>query len=148
MEMLPGVATLDQLIASRFELEPCDNDYRCSNAACYARGTHSKRCHIARWPQVLVVHLKLWRFNTGTQTRTKIDDFVNFPVKQRISADTTYTLRSIVVHRGRANGGHYMAFTRDEDHGWLYYDDARIPVATPISVVLKQCPYMFFYVRD
>ena len=145
LELLPGVKTLHELIASRFKPEPCDNDFICNNDGCNARGTHTKRCHITRWPQLLVVHLKRWRFNTRTQMRSKIDDFVDFPVTYNTSSDTTYTLRSIVVHRGKANAGHYVAFVRDEGHGWLYYDDARTPAATPLSVVMRQCPYMLFY---
>ena len=148
LEMLPGVRSLHELIASRFQPEPCDNDFICFTDACSARGTHSKRCQIARWPQLLVVHLKRWRFDTRTQTRTKIDQFVDFPVTYNISSDTTYTLRSIVVNRGRANAGHYFAFVRDEGHGWLYYNDARTPAPTLVSVVLKQCPYLLFYERD
>ena len=97
---------------------------------------------------MLVVHLKRWKFNDRTRTRMKIDDFVRFPVTYRVSPDIIYNLRSIVVHRGRANGGHYVAYTRDEAHGWLRYDDARTPEQTPTSHVLKQCPYMLVYEQD
>ena len=76
LKLLPGNNTLAQLIASRLLPEPCDEDYRCSNDRCAATGTHTKQCQIARWPQVLVVHLMRWKFNTRTRTRTKIDDFV------------------------------------------------------------------------
>ena len=100
-----------------------------------------------KWPRILIIHLKRWAFDPQTRTRTKIDDFVYFPVTYRVSADTIYTLRSIVVHEGIVNGGHYVAFTRDEHHGWLLYNDSQIPIEKSESFVAKQCPYMLFYER-
>ena len=148
LDLLSGVKTLDHLVASRFAPAPCDSDYICSNTNCTARGTHSQSCNIVRWPQVLVVHLKRWSFDALTQAHTKIEQFVQFPATHRPNPDTTYNLRSIVVHQGQANGGHYVAYTRDELHGWLYYNDADTPAATPLSVVLQQRPYMLFYERE
>ena len=145
--MLRGKQALADLVASRFLPEPCDNDYICPSNTCKARGSHTKRLEIAKWPQVLVVHFKRWAYNTTTRLRTKIDDFVAFPTHYRASDNVMYVLRSILIHYGRANSGHYYAFVRDDNHGWMKYDDARTPVLVPESYVLEQCPYMVFYER-
>ena len=34
--------------------------------------------------------------------------------------------------------GHYVAFTRDEIHGWLLYNDAAVPSVVGEEMVLKQ----------
>ena len=147
LEMLRGKQTLANLVASRFLPEPCDNDYICPNNTCKARGTHTKRLEITKWPQVLVVHFKRWAYNTTTRLRTKIYDFVAFPTHYRASDNVMYFLRSMIIHWGRANSGHYYAFVRDDHHGWMKYNDARTPVLVPESYVLEQRPYMVFYER-
>ena len=70
---------------------------------------------------------------------------MNFPEIYSAPPNVVYNLRIIVVHLGRAKSGHYIAYTRDDAHGWLCYDDASIPTHTPISHVLRQCPYMLVY---
>ena len=145
LDLLPHGDTLQQLIDSRFAAEACDRDYRCRNDRCHARGCHSKRSQIVRWPQVLVVHLKRWKYNVDTNRILKLDDSVNFPDTYSASPNVIHNLRSIVVHLGRAKSGHYIAYTRDDAHGWLCYDDAKTPKHTLIAHVLKQCPYMLVY---
>ena len=94
---------------------------------------------------MLVVHLKCWKYNVETNTIWKLDDFVTFPDTFSVSPNVVYNLRSVVVHSGKAKSGHYIAYTRDDAHGWLCYDDAKTPKHTPISHVLKQCPHMLVY---
>ena len=79
----------------------------------------------------------------------KNDDFVDFREIFKISEHNVYTLRSIIVHHGKANAGHYVAYVRDEHHGWLLYNDSP-PETKKVasSTVLKQRPYMLFYERN
>ena len=95
----------------------------------------------------MLIHLKRWTFDPRTLEDTKIDDAVEYPAQYRVSADITYKLKSFIVHRGRVNAGHYVAFVLDEQRGWLYYDDAHPPVSIETSYALKQKPYMLFYER-
>ena len=139
--------TLDELVRAHLSLEPCPNDYRCTNRACTMTGTTNKQIKILRWPRILLVHLKRWFFDERTNMFHKNDDMLHFPAAYTPVADVAYSLRSIVVHIGHAKGGHYVAYTLDERHGWLYYNDAASPKRVDEQAVLRQCPYLLFYER-
>ena len=108
-------------------------------------GTHNQHMSIHQWPRVLLVHLKRWLFNERTNTFNKINEMLHFPATYTHNTNTNYSLRSIVVHIGQAHGGHYVAFTRDDRHDWLLYNDSASPVQVSEQTVLQQCPYMLFY---
>ena len=77
----------------------------------------------------------------------KNNDIIHFPATYSPQAQVNYKLRSIVVHEGIARGGHYVAYTYDDRHGWVLYNDADSPERVSEQTVLEQCPYMLFYER-
>ena len=93
------------------------------------------------------MHLKRWFFDERSLTFEKIDDMLHFPATYTATAHINYSLRSIVVHIGQARGGHYVAYTHDDRHGWLLYNDTDSPARVSEQTVLQQCPYMLFYER-
>ena len=140
--------TLAKLLQLRMASEPCDKDTRCPNATCTSKGTHTTHCTIVKWPRVLLIQLKRWDYNTRTQTRTKNNALVQFPLTHTVSPDIVFTLKSIFVHEGHAHAGHYTALVYDTKQGWLLYNDAAVPQTVTQDLVLQTRPYLFFYGRN
>jgi ubiquitin C-terminal hydrolase len=46
--------------------------------------------------------------------------------EDKYSAIQSYELKSIAVHLGTINGGHYVAYCKKEDEQWYCMDDERV----------------------
>ncbi|GLI60657.1 hypothetical protein VaNZ11_002857 [Volvox africanus] len=61
---------------------------------------------------------------------------------------STYTLRSVLVHRGNTQqSGHYISFVSDGEGKWWLKNDETTYLVT-LEDVLRQQAYMLFYCRD
>jgi ubiquitin C-terminal hydrolase len=112
----------------------------------------SKRDRFCFFPPVLVFHLKRFAHFSGPRS-TKLDYQVPFPEALDMSPYLTghrseslyYDLKSIVVHSGSLNGGHYVAYIRI-DGTWYLFDDAYVVESDPLTVE-HQAAYLLFYER-
>ena len=79
----------------------------------------------------------------------KIDRFIKFETTLHLPTETQehYTLRSVIVHSGRAGGGHYTSFIRTDEAQWYFCDDYELPAKTTERQVLAASAYMLFYER-
>ncbi|KAH8075181.1 ubiquitinyl hydrolase [Aureococcus anophagefferens] len=117
-----------------------DNPWRCGSCAAPRRAV--KRIALWRAPEILVCCLK--RFGG----RGKLDGDVDFPLDGLDLAP--YVAHGgpgpVTNHFGASFGGHYTAFARDDDGGWLKCDDSAVsPV--PAAVVKSRAAYVLFYKR-
>jgi ubiquitin C-terminal hydrolase len=133
----------------------------------------TKRCfHIVQWPQHLVLHLK--RFNSrGIKSSAPVSLVESFQVQGKIRRDEMmldhllsrrysgalgeeeangnllrYQLVGMVCHEGLADGGHYIAYVRnDRDGEWFLCNDSRISRAERRDVILSvaRTAYLLFY---
>lgn len=55
-----------------------------------------------------------------------------------------YDLSAAVHHSGSANGGHYIAFVRTTDDGWMCYNDANV-FSVSVDKVLTAGAYILLY---
>ncbi|KAJ2999284.1 hypothetical protein HDV02_003217 [Globomyces sp. JEL0801] len=129
-----------------------DNQYKCEK--CNHLRDAEKRITIDSLPQTLVIHVK--RFDFGRKG-TKINRHISFTetlnVSPYVSSDKKgqgnieYELFGVNMHAGHScNSGHYYSFIKSSDGNWYKMDDSSVkPV--PISSVLQQAGYMFFYQR-
>lgn len=86
---------------------------------------------IFKLPQVLILHLKRFKFFEHLKRHKKLPYRVAFPFELRIpnaihdEEEKVYELAAIVVHIGYdPNMGHYKCIVRSNEHWVLFDDDA------------------------
>ncbi len=59
----------------------------------------------------------------------------------------TYWLRSVIVHSGEDDTGHYTAYVRTRDGEWFHYDDSARPqrLTEGFAAVAVAQAYMLLY---
>ena len=138
---------VEDLLALYQEIAPLDADVRCSLSSCHALRTQTKEERIHSWPQVLVLHLKRWDFDRHTRTATKVEREISYETLLPIGREHLYHLVGVVVHHGRAGGGHYTAYVRSPTRRWYHYNDAHAPqpCTTEDALGAKRSAYLLFY---
>ena len=103
------------------------NKFYCDFCTCKQEA--ERRTLIKNAPQVLICHLKRFKYSEEFRRYTKLNYRVAFPGQLRLehtveeSGDKLYELFSIIVHLGPGfQYGHYMAFVKVEKH-WIRFDD-------------------------
>ncbi|XP_043997621.1 ubiquitin carboxyl-terminal hydrolase 2-like [Gambusia affinis] len=146
-----GEVTLKDCLRLFTREDVLDGEERPTCNKCKARRKCTKRFSIQRFPQVLVLHLK--RFSDSNVRASKLNTFVDFPLKdldlREFSADScerpVYNLYAVSNHTGNALGGHYTASCRNPALGeWFSYNDSRVsPMSS--SQVRSSNAYVLFY---
>lgn len=158
-EELPSVHLLDCL-SSFTELEELAESelYLCHSCKCKQKST--KRFWIRRLPNVLCLHLKRFRWNN--YFRTKLDNYVNFPIqgldmskfilanmhetRGTAGGSTLYDLAAVIVHHGSGAGsGHYTAYATHEGC-WHHFNDSSVTITDETTVASCKA-YILFYIR-
>ena len=97
-----------------------DASYMCD---CGGRGSfYKRRLDFADTGDALVLALARERDHLGkSRAMVRVDDGITINYRD-------WNLRAVVVHRGmRSDSGHYVAYIRDEDRGFVLFDDATAP---------------------
>ncbi|CAL5434366.1 unnamed protein product [Camellia sinensis] len=98
-----------------------------------------KRMKIKKPPQVLVIHLKRFKYVEQLGRNKKLSYRVVFPLELKLSntmedADSEYSLFAVVVHIGTGpNHGHYVSLVKSHDH-WLFFDDENVEMIDESAV--------------
>ena len=108
-----------------FEFDKLDgsNQLFCDN--CNSKTDTLKGYRLQRLPPILTLDLNRFDFDYNTLQRVKVNDKFEFPLELDVSAhldpeafepleNCIYELKSVIIHRGGAYGGHYHAFIQDE----------------------------------
>eukprot|EP00591_Stephanopyxis_turris_P004179 CAMPEP_0195513962 /NCGR_PEP_ID=MMETSP0794_2-20130614/5497_1 /TAXON_ID=515487 /ORGANISM="Stephanopyxis turris, Strain CCMP 815" /LENGTH=340 /DNA_ID=CAMNT_0040642101 /DNA_START=507 /DNA_END=1529 /DNA_ORIENTATION=+ len=115
-------------------------------------------------PDILILHLKRFKFNTcnknGRLLRSKVEHKVNFPVDGLDmspfmvgpvdkDAPPVYTLFGVSEHQGKtANSGHYTATVRNSADGkWYRFNDSHVGI-TSSDASITGGAYVLFYQRS
>ena len=102
-------------------------------------------------PRMLVFVLKRFEFNYDTMQKIKINDYYEFPLELDLNKytqeyidskdnkdkkenndkankqDNKFSLKSVVIHQGYSEGGHYYAFIKDNlSQEWYQFNDTRV----------------------
>ena len=91
-------------------------------------------------PRMLMFVLKRFEFNFDTMKKFKINDFYEFPIELDMNKYTSefndnkntqqnnkYILKSVIVHMGNSDGGHYYAFIKDsKTQNWYQFNDTSV----------------------
>ncbi|CAH9090013.1 unnamed protein product [Cuscuta europaea] len=98
-----------------------------------------KRMKIKKVPQVLVIHLKRFKYIEQLGRYKKLSYRVVFPLELKLSntveeVDTEYSLIGVVVHVGTGpNHGHYVSLVKSHNH-WLFFDDDSVEMIDESAV--------------
>ena len=128
--------SLDTLIEG--ELMNEDNCIFCPE--CNKKMPAVKSQNFKTLPRMLIFVLKRFEFDFNTMTRTKLNDYYEFPIELNMNKYTSeylnnkeninnnlYKLKSIVIHQGHCEGGHYYAFIRDGlSQEWYQFNDTHV----------------------
>ena len=85
-------------------------------------------------PRILIFVLKRFEFNYNTMQKFKINDYYEFPLElnmnkyvQENSDNNLYKLKSIVVHSGNCESGHYYCYIYDnKTKEWYEFNDTKV----------------------
>ena len=122
---LAGVA---DSLATLFEIDHLtgENKLTCDSAKCKGTKTDSRKYQrVGKLPPVLTLGLYRFELDYTTWQRYKINDRFEYPLELDMRQfienpdkvdpeDSQYELKSIIIHRGSAYGGHYYAYIHDD----------------------------------
>ena len=138
------------------KLEESDMWY-CRNCKNHVRAI--KTMELWSVPDVLVIHLKRFMFNS--YRRDKVELAVDFPLdsldlSEHVKGDlpaggAVYDCVAVSNHMGNLGGGHYVAAARNCNDGkWYKFNDSYTSVIDPSDVTSRDglaSAYLLFYVR-
>lgn len=126
--------------------------------SCKTKRDAIKRIRICKLPRILVIHLK--RFSYEGKWRQKLQNLVEFPLVDLSldgyrastvtgSLDSSYDLYGVVNHNGTLEGGHYVAYCKNEEKGkWFEYDDHEVTELSAADVKSHAAYLLFYTARD
>ena len=125
--------SLDTLIEG--ELMNGDNCIFCPE--CNKKFPAVKSQNFKKLPRMLIFVLKRFEFNYDTMTKVKINDYYEFPLEldmsKYISEDNNkdpylnkYKLKSVLVHMGKCEEGHYYAYIKTKNEQWYEFNDTQV----------------------
>ena len=99
------------------------------------------------FPRMLIFVLKRFEFDYDTLKKVKINDYYEFPqildmskyvMEEKSNGNNDkneFLLKSVIVHMGNTEQGHYYAFVRKEEDKWYQFNDTEV---TPFDVNLLE----------
>ena len=85
-------------------------------------------------PRILLFVLKRFEFDYNSIQKVKINDYYEFPLEldmakylnESNSSDNIYILKSIVIHMGTCENGHYYSFIKNNNGKWYEFNDTQV----------------------
>lgn len=125
---------------------------------CKRKNDCEKRIAFRELPEVLCIHIKRFRYDSGWFNGTKNTRVVSFPVTRSLDMSpflddernepAEYRLIGLIQHIGSMGGGHYISYCQHKRKlgEWFEFDDLTVsPVST--DQVERAEPYVLFYQR-
>ena len=116
------------------ELMNGDNSIFCPD--CNNKFPAVKSQNFKTLPRMLLFVLKRFEYDYEENRKVKINDKYEFPYeldmtkyiseKKKDPDLNKYVLKSVVVHMGNCEGGHYYAFIKNEDGQWYEFNDTQV----------------------
>ncbi len=139
------------------QTELLDEPFKCSKCKTYNKA--SKQLQITKCPELLVLHLKRFSFNSWS--RDKIESPVAIPLQKlslklftsenadKETQECYYELYGISHHYGGLGGGHYVAnIFHSDNQEWYLKDDSRVlGLGQSLTDSIQSSAYVLFYQR-
>jgi ubiquitin carboxyl-terminal hydrolase 12/46 len=134
-----------------------NNKFFCET--CCSLQEAQKRSNISKWPRVLCLHLKRFKYHEQIGQHLKLPYRIVFPMELRTPTDRVLSLFGIIIHVGSGpNSGHYKSIVKN-DNRWIMFDDDVVTIENEAFVrSLFGCPgehvgindtgYMLFYMDE
>lgn len=118
-----------------------------------------RKVGLKQLPHTLALHLKRFKYSEEQNCNIKLFNKIHYPLKLDVcssfcsSVSKKYELTGIVVHMGGGpQHGHYVSLCKNDNFGWLLFDDETVE-AVHESTVSKfigdrdslTTPYVLFY---
>lgn len=125
---------------------------------CKRKNDCTKRIAFKELPEVLCVHIKRFRYETGWFNGSKNSKVVTFPVNRPLDMSVfldemppqavEYQLVGLIQHIGSMGGGHYISYCRHKrkPQDWYEFDDMQVSQVSAEQVERAE-PYVLFYQR-
>ena len=135
--------SLDSLIEG--ELMNGDNCIFCPE--CKGKYPAVKSQNFKTLPRMLIFVLKRFDFDYYRMRKFKINDYYEFPLELDMTKYMSekkdpelnkYVLKSVVVHMGNCEGGHYYAFIKNKNEQWYEFNDTQV-IPFDISCLKDEC---------
>ena len=123
------------------EKETLDDQLFCGNCRCHQYFT--KNYELDKMPHILIISLKRFKYNN--YFRSKLNQFITYPLQDLELNGANYNLYGVVNHYGSFSGGHYTSIIRN-DNKWFYLDDSRVYEIKQDRVVHSNA-YILFYIQ-
>eukprot|EP00440_Ansanella_granifera_P034371 gb/GFBE01037289.1/.p1 GENE.gb/GFBE01037289.1/~~gb/GFBE01037289.1/.p1 ORF type:complete len:956 (+),score=124.88 gb/GFBE01037289.1/:1-2868(+) len=132
------------------------DQYECER--CKRKNDCEKRIAFKDLPEVLCIHIKRFRYDTGWFNGTKNSRVVTFPVNTPLDMapfldeppgqPVEYRLIGLIQHIGSMGGGHYIAYCQHKrkPQDWYEFDDTQVNLVSAEQVERAE-PYVLFYQR-
>lgn len=134
------------------EEETLDGEDQPMCDCCKSRQTFTKALTIQKLPQVLILHLK--RFRYGNHQWSKLSTFVNCPLTSldlsrfqadKNSAPIMYDLYAVSNHSGSTTNGHYTTYAKNPyTSEWHSFNDSRVEPISDSEICTPEA-YILFY---
>ena len=129
---------LYQSLDAFIEGEKMDRDNCIFCEKCNKKIPAVKSQNFQELPRILTFVLKRFEFNYNTMQKYKINDYYEFPLElnmnkyvqrdnNNINTNYLYKLKSIVIHSGNCESGHYYSYILNEKNGeWYEFNDIKV----------------------
>ena len=129
---------LYESLDSFIEGEKMDGDNCIFCEKCNRKMPAVKSQNFQELPRILIFVLKRFEFNYNTMQKFKINDYYEFPMELNMdkyvqktnsnnNINNLYKLKSIVVHSGSCESGHYYSYILEDKTGdWYEFNDIKI----------------------
>jgi ubiquitin C-terminal hydrolase len=129
------------------ELLEKDNMVECDK--CKTKFASIKNFKIFNLPRNLIITLKRFEFNRDLNIKLKLNKYFEFPNilylnrymipsivnDNKFNDNYKYILKSIVIHKGNTENGHYWSIIRDaKSEKWIKFDDTNIKEISVLHV--------------
>ena len=132
------VASISELVAALAKPRPL-TEFKCS---CEAERTVTFH-RFEDLPVILCICLKRFSFTNGATK--KLSTKVSNPLADIIVQGISYCLKSVVIHSGSENSGHYVSIVFHQPDWWLCNDSSVKKLSSDRARALAENGYLFLY---
>lgn len=123
-----------------------ENAYECIH--CNKKVKATRKQSFLTLPNYLILVLKRFSYDAGTNMRRKLNDRFTFDEKLDLSTflhenpsnpsqNSKFTLKGVTLHTGNTDQGHYFSYIKTETGLWVEFNDADVEYIKKESVFSK-----------
>ena len=124
-----------------FQEEELEDPLMCHQ--CKEPESFTKKYSINRFPYVLILSLKRFKYNKNSNFKLK--QMITYPFELELE-NKKYDLYGVINHYGSINSGHYTAYIKNRNKKWTLCNDSSISEIKDEKRVMHSNAYILFYI--